>query len=158
MSSPTAQSHPGEIPLQLRFLRMSEVENRVGLNKRTIQRMVKIGSFPQPVRLHERSIGFVQAEVERWMTARLAAIRCARHGQPHCGQSVNSLHVPQWQEPTHCDRNQNRCQKESTILTSFQHPATCAYWIKKGLPYVSQSYVRCLSDPPRRSWRVGMAG
>ncbi len=73
MSSTNAHSRPDEIPVQLRFLRMSEVENRVGLNKRTIQRMVKNASFPQPVRLHERSIGFVESEVERWMTARLDA-------------------------------------------------------------------------------------
>jgi prophage regulatory protein len=73
MSSTNTQSRPDEIPHPLRFLRMSEVENRVGLNKRTVQRMVKNQSFPQPVRLHERSIGFVEAEVEQWMTARLNA-------------------------------------------------------------------------------------
>lgn len=53
-----------------RFLRMAEVEDRVGLNKRTIQRMVNAESFPQPVRLHVRSIGFVEAEVVEWMDSR----------------------------------------------------------------------------------------
>jgi prophage regulatory protein len=50
---------------------MVEVERRVGLKKRTIQNMVKTESFPQPVKLNERSIGFVESEVTDWMQARM---------------------------------------------------------------------------------------
>jgi prophage regulatory protein len=56
----------------LRFLRMKDVEERVGLNKRTIQRMVRAKSFPEPIRLHERSIAFVESEVAAWMEARMS--------------------------------------------------------------------------------------
>lgn len=57
---------------------MAEVEARIGVNKRTVQRMIKAESFPQPVRLNERSIGFVEAEIEAWMTERMTAHRVAR--------------------------------------------------------------------------------
>lgn len=67
---------PPDMPLQpepsLRFLRMCDVESKVGLSKRTIQNMVKSESFPKPVQLHERSIGFVESEVEQWMVDRMA--------------------------------------------------------------------------------------
>ena len=54
-----------------RFLRMAEVETRVGLKKRTIQNLVNRGLFPKPVNIHERSIGFVESEVESWMQSRI---------------------------------------------------------------------------------------
>ena len=72
MSSQFTESHTTDKKPPLRFLRLSEVAARVGLNKRTLQRMVKDESFPKPVRLHERSIGFVEAEVEEWMESRMA--------------------------------------------------------------------------------------
>ncbi|MFU1607307.1 helix-turn-helix transcriptional regulator [Sulfitobacter pontiacus] len=56
---------------EMRFLRMPEVEAKVGLKKRTIQYMVKEGAFPEPVQLNERSIGFVESEVNAWMLARM---------------------------------------------------------------------------------------
>ncbi len=68
MSSNSALMHPDPAP---RFLRMAEVEAKVGLKKRTIQYMVKGDSFPQPVQLHERSVAFVESEVNEWMRARM---------------------------------------------------------------------------------------
>lgn len=68
MSSHSALMHPDP---DIRFLRMAEVEIKVGLKKRTIQYMVKSDSFPKPVRLNERSIGFVESEVNAWMLARM---------------------------------------------------------------------------------------
>jgi len=71
MSSPVPESHNTAARPRLRFLRLSEVSEMVGLNKRTLQRMVKDESFPTPVKLHERSIGFVEAEVLAWMESRM---------------------------------------------------------------------------------------
>jgi prophage regulatory protein len=68
----SSQDTPSPNSPPLRFLRMKDVEDRVGLNKRTIQRMVKAETFPEPIRLHERSIGFVESEVAAWMEARMA--------------------------------------------------------------------------------------
>ena len=63
--------HPETEAPSLRFLRMAEVEEKVGLKKRTIQNMVKAESFPAPVRLNQRSIGFVESEVNAWMRERM---------------------------------------------------------------------------------------
>lgn len=52
---------------------MCEVEDRVGLNQRTIQRLVKTESFPQPVQMPGRTIAFVEAELEAWMQERIEA-------------------------------------------------------------------------------------
>lgn len=68
MTSNSAPMHPTP---GICFLRMVDVERRVGLKKRTIQNMVKSESFPQPVKLNERSIGFVESEVTAWMQARM---------------------------------------------------------------------------------------
>lgn len=68
MSPHCALMHPDP---DIRFLRMAEVEAKVGLKKRTIQYMVKENIFPAPVRLNERSIGFVESEVLAWMLARM---------------------------------------------------------------------------------------
>lgn len=69
MTPSSASLHPVE---SLRFLRMTDVEVKVGLKKRTIQNMVKANKFPAPVCLLERSLGFIESEVNAWMLARIA--------------------------------------------------------------------------------------
>lgn len=54
-----------------RFLRMSEVADRVGLHKRTIWRLIAAESFPQPVPLGDRAVGFVESEIEDWMRKKI---------------------------------------------------------------------------------------
>jgi prophage regulatory protein len=51
---------------------MGEVEHRVGLDKRTIHRKVKAESFPKPVPLGDRRIGFLEHEIEAWIDARIS--------------------------------------------------------------------------------------
>lgn len=73
MSPHSAESH-NETPEQsLRFLRMSQVEEKIGLCKRTIWRKIKAESFPSPVPLGDNSVGFVESEIEEWMQTRIAA-------------------------------------------------------------------------------------
>lgn len=58
-----------------RFLRMSQVQARTGLSRSTIRRWVRRGLFPQPIRLGERVLGWIEAEVDQWMRERIAASR-----------------------------------------------------------------------------------
>ena len=60
-----------------RILRRQEVEARYGLKRSTIYDAVKAGTFPPPVRLGARAIGWVESEVEAWIAARIAASRPA---------------------------------------------------------------------------------
>ena len=60
-----------------RFLRMSQVQARTGLSRTTIRRWVKQGLFPPPIRLGERVLGWIEAEVDQWIRDRIAASRGA---------------------------------------------------------------------------------
>lgn len=54
-----------------RFLRLPEVERRVGLRRSSIYERVSRGSFPQPVKLGSVSV-WLEGEIEQWLTARVA--------------------------------------------------------------------------------------
>ncbi len=54
------------------FLSIEQVAKRVCLSRRTIYTIVESGEFPQPMKLTERRIVFVQSEVVRWMEEKLA--------------------------------------------------------------------------------------
>jgi len=58
-----------------RILRRHEVEARYGLKRSTIYDAVRVGTFPAPVHLGPRAIGWVESEVETWIAARIAASR-----------------------------------------------------------------------------------
>jgi prophage regulatory protein len=62
-------------PIQTRILRRHEVEARYGLKRSTIYDAVRAGTFPPPVRLGARAIGWVESEVEAWIASRIAASR-----------------------------------------------------------------------------------
>ena len=75
MSSHDAKTETEDTKAPVRFLRMNEVADRVGLTVRSIQRLVAAESFPEPVRLHAKAVGFIETEVDEWMTARIAERR-----------------------------------------------------------------------------------
>ena len=50
------------------LLTISDVLSVTKMSKASVYRRVADGSFPQPVRVGPRSIRFVEAEVEDWLT------------------------------------------------------------------------------------------
>lgn len=52
-----------------RILRLPAVIARTGLSRATIYRRFTHGSFPKPVRLTARSIGWRESDLERWLTS-----------------------------------------------------------------------------------------
>ena len=54
-------------------LRLPAVIARTGLSRSSVYKLLAEGRFPQPVSLGERSVGWVEAEIEDWLAARLAA-------------------------------------------------------------------------------------
>ncbi len=58
-----------------RFLRLPEVMERTGLSRSTIYVRVAAGSFPRPVALGGRAVGWIEAEVEEWVAERIAESR-----------------------------------------------------------------------------------
>ncbi len=58
-----------------KFLRMSEVEDKIGYKKSWIYKAVKDGQFPEPVKLGQRAIAFIEDEIDEWMLARIEKSR-----------------------------------------------------------------------------------
>ena len=55
------------------ILRLPAVLARTGLARATIYAQISQGSFPAPIKLGPRASGWVEAEVEGWVAARIAA-------------------------------------------------------------------------------------
>lgn len=54
------------------ILRRDDVERATGLSRSTIYFMVSKGTFPKPVPLGGKAVGWVQSEVSEWIEARIA--------------------------------------------------------------------------------------
>ena len=55
--------------------KLLEVKNTTGLSGSTIYRMASAGTFPRPIKLGERSSGWIGSEVDQWLDDRIAASR-----------------------------------------------------------------------------------
>ncbi|MBP4059562.1 MULTISPECIES: AlpA family transcriptional regulator [unclassified Aeromonas] len=60
-----------------RFIRVREVIKKTGLSKSSVYDLMAQGLFPQTVRLTGRSVAFIEAEIDAWMAARIAARKAA---------------------------------------------------------------------------------
>lgn len=60
-----------------RLLRRPQVEARVGLKRTQIYDLMKRNEFPQAVKLGARAVAWVEAEIDEWIRARVAASRAA---------------------------------------------------------------------------------
>lgn len=59
------------------ILRLPTVKARTGLSRSTIYLRIAEGSFPQPVSLGDRAVGWIEAEVNDWLAQRIEASRKA---------------------------------------------------------------------------------
>ena len=56
-----------------RILRLPAVEAAVGFKKSKLYELIQEGQFPQPVRLGNKSVGWLADEVQAWINARAAS-------------------------------------------------------------------------------------
>lgn len=59
------------------ILRLPAVKQRTGLSRSTIYLRVNDGTFPKPIQLGERAIGWVETDIEQWLEARIKTSRSA---------------------------------------------------------------------------------
>lgn len=57
------------------ILRLPQVKTRVGLSRSSIYLAISQGTFPRPVRLGARAVGWVAADIEAWLNARIEGSR-----------------------------------------------------------------------------------
>ena len=62
-------------PFRVRFLRLPEVLERTGLSRSTIYVRLEQGLFPRPVSLGGRAVGWIESEVDEWISERIAESR-----------------------------------------------------------------------------------
>ena len=55
----------------MRIIRLKEVIDCTGLGRSTIYKYISEGSFPKPVSLGDRAVGWVESEVHDWILARI---------------------------------------------------------------------------------------
>lgn len=60
------------------ILRLPAVKARTGLSRSTIYLRVSRGTFPEPVRLGGRAVGWLEAEIQGWLQRRIDATRGAK--------------------------------------------------------------------------------
>ena len=58
-----------------RVLRRPEVEERVGLARSTLYKLIGLGQFPEPIRLSVNSVGWLEEDVENWLASRQRGTR-----------------------------------------------------------------------------------
>jgi prophage regulatory protein len=61
-----------------RFLRLPEVKASVGLSRSTIYLRIEDGSFPKPVSLGARAVGWLESEIENWVRQKVELSRSSR--------------------------------------------------------------------------------
>jgi prophage regulatory protein len=59
-------------PSSISILRLPQVIEKIGLSRSTIYFYLSKGTFPKPISLGERSIGFLESEIIEWLQSRIA--------------------------------------------------------------------------------------
>lgn len=54
-----------------RLIRLLSVMDKTGISKSYIYVLVKQGLFPKPVKLSERSVAWVESEIQQWIDDRI---------------------------------------------------------------------------------------
>lgn len=65
---------------KITILRRRQVEQRVGLQRSAIYERIAQGTFPRPVPLGARAVGWVASEIDDWLQARVNEARVSDDG------------------------------------------------------------------------------
>lgn len=63
--------------LPVRILRLRQVIARTGLARSTIYEHIRNGNFPNQIVLGRRSVGWIETEIDAWISGRIRISRCA---------------------------------------------------------------------------------
>ena len=64
-----------EMEVPIRIVRLPAVQARTGLGRSTIYVRLAEGSFPRPVQLGARAVGWIEEEVDEWIRKQIALSR-----------------------------------------------------------------------------------
>lgn len=69
----------------MRILRLQDVIIATGLSRSTIYKYISDNTFPKPVSLGDRCVGWVDSEVHDWILARIEERDLAEGAAPRAG-------------------------------------------------------------------------
>ena len=72
---PMTRTMVQEMEVPIRIVRLPAVQARTGLGRSTIYVRLAEGSFPRPVQLGARAVGWIEEEVDEWIRKQIAASR-----------------------------------------------------------------------------------
>jgi prophage regulatory protein len=58
--------------VKIKLLRRPDVEAMTGLRRSSIYEMMQENTFPKPVQLNKRMVGWVESEIEDWLEEKIA--------------------------------------------------------------------------------------
>ncbi|EIX9105651.1 TPA: helix-turn-helix transcriptional regulator [Citrobacter werkmanii] len=58
-----------------RFLRLRQVEDKIGFGKSWIYRQIQLQQFPPSIRLNSRHVAWLESEVDAWIRQRIRLTR-----------------------------------------------------------------------------------
>ena len=61
--------------MQTTILRLPQVKARTGLSRSTIYLRISEGTFPKPVSLGDRAVGWIELEIQEWLNQRIESSR-----------------------------------------------------------------------------------
>jgi len=64
-----------------RILRLPNVLDRTGLSRSTVYQWISEGRFPKPVSLGARAVGWVESDIEEWISRQIESSRPMRRGE-----------------------------------------------------------------------------
>lgn len=60
------------------ILRLPTVKDRTGLSRSTIYLRISEGTFPKPISLGSRAVGWIESEINEWLEQRIESSRVGR--------------------------------------------------------------------------------
>ena len=61
--------------MSVTILRLAQVKARTGLSRTTIYELIKAGEFPGPIGISARSVGWVESEIDSWLSGKVLQSR-----------------------------------------------------------------------------------
>ena len=61
-------------------MRLTEVQHKVGLSRSSIYLRISKGKFPTNISLGDRAVGWLEADIERWLDERITDSKAANNG------------------------------------------------------------------------------
>jgi prophage regulatory protein len=68
--------------MKMQILRLPAVKSRTGLSRSTIYQRIAARSFPAPVNLGSRAVGWLESEIDTWLAARVDSSRSRATAYP----------------------------------------------------------------------------